>query len=578
MRILVIEDNHDDYQILRRYINKSGLEAKGIQRVESISSACKAIEETRFDIILLDMSLPDSSGENTFLKIHDKAKDIPVIILTGLSDEKLINSTLQKGAQDFISKDEMNPDFIKHAIKRAIDRQTLLNSLDEKNRQIEMLNADLKYLIDNSIDGIIISDTTEKIVFANEAALKIMDKHMSELIGSKLDIPVFLKKPVDIEIKWKNGYIITADIRSIKIIWNGQESYLTSVRDMTERAEMEKRIRYMSFHDSLTGLYNRAYFEEEIKRIDTERQLPISIIMGDANNLKLINDVFGHFSGDEMLITLANIIRDSCRQEDLIVRIGGDEFILLLPNCDEKTAYETVKRIREKCKEIKLENGLIPSIALGHSVKNNKTETIYSIIKTAEDKMYKNKLVESKSLRNTVLASLQRTLYEKDYLTEEHAERTRELAVKFGNHLGLSEDDINDLILLTSLHDIGKIAIQKDILIKKAPLNKEEWDMIKNHPETGYRIIKEVKQINDIAEAVLAHHEQWDGNGYPNRIKGKEIPYISRILSIVDSYDVMTNDRPYRKAMTKLEAIEELKRYSGIQFDAELVEVFLEIL
>jgi DNA-binding NtrC family response regulator len=132
MRILVIEDNHDDYQILRRYINKSGLEAKGIQRVESISSACKAIEETRFDIILLDMSLPDSSGENTFLKIHDKAKDIPVIILTGLSDEKLINSTLQKGAQDFISKDEMNPDFIKHAIKRAIDRQTLLNSLDEK--------------------------------------------------------------------------------------------------------------------------------------------------------------------------------------------------------------------------------------------------------------------------------------------------------------------------------------------------------------------------------------------------------------------------------------------------------------
>ena len=201
-----------------------------------------------------------------------------------------------------------------------------------------------------------------------------------------------------------------------------------------------------------------------------------------------------------------------------------------------------------------------------------------SIVREAEDRMYSRKLLERQSISSSIISSLERTLQEKSQETEEHAFRMRELALKLGNILELSEDKLNELSLLASLHDVGKIAISNDILMKKGKLTKKEWEMMKKHTEVGYDICNSSPQLTIIADAVLSHHEWWDGSGYPQGLKGEEIPLTARIISIVDAYEVMTHDRAYKKAISESEAINELKRCSGTQFDPNLIEIFINII
>jgi len=344
-----------------------------------------------------------------------------------------------------------------------------------------------------------------------------------------------------------------------------------------ERKEAEKEIKDLSLKDNLTGLYNRAYFEEEIKRLNTKRQFPLSIIMGDVNSLKVINDTFGPREGDKLLKKIARIIKSCCREEDIVARWGGDEFSILLPKTTEDDAEEILNRIRDVC--FKTSDQKIPvSISLGTSTKKNYDYDIKMTVKEAEDWMYRRKLLEIRSISSSIISSLERTLQEKSYETEEHASRLKDMALVLGKSLKLSENKLNELILLSALHDIGKIAIPDDILMKKGKLTRKEWGIVKRHPEIGFNITASSPQLVPIADAVLSHHEWWDGSGYPRGLKGEDIPLVSRIISIVDSYDVMTHNRCYQKAISKKKAMKELERYAGIQFDPSLVKIFLQIL
>lgn len=201
-----------------------------------------------------------------------------------------------------------------------------------------------------------------------------------------------------------------------------------------------------------------------------------------------------------------------------------------------------------------------------------------SIIKEAENKMYRNKLLESKSARSSILSSLQETLWTKNHETEEHCQKVKELAEQLGARLGLSESELNDLRLLAFLHDVGTVAISNEILSKPAPLSPEEWEVVKKHPETGYRIALTLPELAPIAGAILAHHERWDGQGYPLGLKGEDIPLLSRILAIIDAFEVMTAGRPYKSAISAGEARQEIRRCAGTQFDPELAKVFDELL
>ncbi|MGE5392076.1 MAG: PAS domain S-box protein [Deltaproteobacteria bacterium] len=358
---------------------------------------------------------------------------------------------------------------------------------------------------------------------------------------------------------------------------NGQKCLLSIVTDITERKQTEAEIKYLSFYDKLTGLYNRAFFEEEMKRLDTPRELPLSLIMGDVNGLKLVNDALGHHHGDNLLITAAETLKKYCRREDVVARWGGDEFIVLLPGCDYDAAYKVFNRIKKACKRI----DTLPfqtSMSLGLACKNHPDQNIREIIKEAEDKMYRNKLLETRSARSRFIMSLEETLWTRSHETREHCQRMQETAEKIGHAVGLPDSEMDNLLLLAALHDIGKIAIPNNILEKTGQLTPDEWETIKKHPEIGYRIGLSSPEMAPIAEAILHHHERWDGKGYPLGLKGVNIPLLSRIVAIADTYDVMVYGRPYQTPASQYEVRTELEKCAGSQFDPELVQIALGIL
>lgn len=349
-------------------------------------------------------------------------------------------------------------------------------------------------------------------------------------------------------------------------------------RDITDRKKNEAEILYLGQHDALTGLHNRSYYEKERQRLDHPDYLPLSLIIGDINGLKLINDAFGHSEGDKLLISIAKIMADCIREQDVLVRTGGDEFVIMLPQTAYPEAGVMVENIKKACEEgYKLDNELIiTSISLGFATKTTTHESFEKIFKLAEESMYRKKLLEYKSFHSAIMDSIKTTLYEKSNETEAHAERMAELAKQLGRALGLDQEELVALELAATLHDIGKISIDSKLLKKNSPLTDADWREMKKHPEVGYRIAQTIPELRKISEYILCHHERWDGKGYPQGLKGEEIPVLARILAIVDAYDAMTENRSYRRAMTENEAIDELQNHAGRQFDPGLVAVFIK--
>jgi diguanylate cyclase (GGDEF)-like protein/PAS domain S-box-containing protein len=367
-----------------------------------------------------------------------------------------------------------------------------------------------------------------------------------------------------------------------KKVFTGQEiNLLTVLAEITSnvlaRQKTETNIRYISFHDQLTGLYNRHYLEIEMERLDTARQLPLTIIMADLNGLKLINDTYGHDRGDKMLMEAAGIIRNACREEDIIARWGGDEFVVLLPQTAEAEALLICKRITEGCNGTFVEDVPV-SIALGIATKTSETKNLIETLQEAENEMYRQKLTESRSTKSAMVTSLLNTLAAKSFETEEHTRGMQKIAQQIGAKLNLADSELHRLELLITLHDIGKINISEAILTKNSSLTDDEWEAIKKHPEIGCRIAMATEEFAHVAEDILAHHERWDGAGYPQGLKGSSISLPARITAIADAYEVMSHGRPYKKAMSDNEIIAEFRRCSGTQFDPELVEIFLSVL
>ena len=397
----------------------------------------------------------------------------------------------------------------------------------------------------------------------------IVSRHLRRLKGELLETSYqFRIVRKDLHMRW-------VEMSSLLIEWEGQAATLNFLTDITPRKKSEEEILHLSYHDQLTGLYNRRFYEEEAKRLDTERNLPITIVIGDVNGLKLINDSFGHATGDELLKKVADVIKKGCRADDIIARLGGDEIVIILPKTDALETEKIIKRIKDLSSHEKV-GSIDISISFGYETKTDKDVTIQELFKKAEDHMYKKKLFESPSMRGKTISVIMRTLYEKNKREEQHSHRVSLLCKSIGEALKLTEGKIEELKMVGLLHDIGKTALDDKVLNKPGKLTDDEWKEIKRHPEIGYRILSTVNDMADLAKYVLYHHERWNGEGYPKGLKGDEIPFVSRIISIADAYDAMTSDRSYRNALPKEAVIAELEKNSGVQFDPELVRVFIE--
>jgi diguanylate cyclase (GGDEF)-like protein len=364
-------------------------------------------------------------------------------------------------------------------------------------------------------------------------------------------------------------------VAGLVTIINILAAYFQSVRE--EMQTNEDEIKKLVMYDKLTGAYNRTYFEE-ISNVFFDRfALPVVLAMGDINGLKLINDTFGHKQGDKLLVTAVRIMKESIGENNLIVRIGGDEFVIIMPQMTIAEAEKVIETVKANCRSFYLDT--IPvDISIGLSLIENRECRIEDVLEKAEERMYRNKLDESRQTRTDIMNFLQKLLWEKDYQTEEHVMRLKDLAFKIGKNIGLSPKENDELIQVALLHDIGKITVPVEILNKQGSLTPVEWEIMKKHSETGYRIAQSSRELANISEAILGHHEWWNGSGYPQGLKGKEIPLYSRIVTIVDSFDVMTHERPYKQAINTLDALSEIKRCAGIQYDPFLSDVFIDIM
>ncbi len=377
----------------------------------------------------------------------------------------------------------------------------------------------------------------------------------------------------DGELKWvlEQGQGVYNDMGEVEAI----EGFIT---DITVQKRKEEDIRYLSYHDGLTGIYNRIYFEKEKKRLDDKEFLPLTIMIGDINGLKLTNDAFGHDEGDNLIVRTSKLIQEALGEEGVLARTGGDEFAILLPNTDSEQAYKIMKKIL-KAQEEKNRNTpnstAYLNFSLGFATKETIDQDLSKIQKLAEEYMYKRKLLERSSLHSSIIKSIKTTMYENSQETEAHAERLQLLVRLIGKKLNLNQVQHDELALLATLHDIGKVGIDKKILNKPGKLTEEEWIEMKKHPEIGYRIAMASPDLMSIAKYILYHHERWDGKGYPQGLSKDEIPLHSRILAVADAYDAMTNDRIYHKAISKEEALAEIKANAGTQFDPQIVECFL---
>lgn len=355
---------------------------------------------------------------------------------------------------------------------------------------------------------------------------------------------------------------------------NGEIEVFGISRSIQERKEHEERLLHMSYHDQLTGLYNRRFFEEELKRFDSAENLPITVVMGDINGLKLINDSFGHAIGDQLLVKAANFLRSVCRENDIIARLGGDEFVILLPQTDASQAADIVDRMKGTISEDRITNMEL-SFSFGYDTKSTEEQNMMEVLVNAENHMYRNKLHERSSMRSKTVDIIMNTLFEKSSREMMHSKRVSEICRAIASEMNFNLDHVNQIGVAGLVHDIGKIGVDEKILNKPAGLTREEWQEITKHPVTGWRILSSTNEFSEVAKFVLEHHEKWDGSGYPKGLKGEEISIEARIISIADAYDAMTNRRTYRDELSRDKAIEELKKNAGSQFDPAIVDAFI---
>lgn len=372
----------------------------------------------------------------------------------------------------------------------------------------------------------------------------------------------------------KDGSIHNVEV-SVTLLDREKKLMVCFTRDITERKLEMKEKESLSYIDHLTGLFNRRYLEKELRRLDNPSALPLAILVIDVNDLKLTNDAFGHQGGDDLLRELGNVLRRSCRDEDILGRAGGDEFAIYLPRTSKEAAEKVKERILREASEARVEP-MVLSLSIGIAIKSHSAQKIGDIVREADNSMYHDKVQFSRMRKQAALDKFLSIIFTKTPYEKLHAERVAEIGFALAKEAGLSDDRLVGFKEAAYMHDIGKISISESILNKPGKLTLAEWDEIKHHPAIGYRILKGVEGYSFHARAILYHHERWDGTGYPMGARGDRIPILSRILAIADAYEAMTAERPYREKMSEEVAVQELRNNAGTQFDPELVEIFIE--
>jgi len=375
----------------------------------------------------------------------------------------------------------------------------------------------------------------------------------------------------------KDGTSFWANISVSRIRFNQEDIYMSTVIDISERKKAEEMMHYLNYHDQTTGLNNRQYYESHIEKVDVEGNYPLTLIKIDINGMKLINDAFGYEMGDTLVKKVVSLIKPIVYNSDMFCRFGGSDFLIVYTKVQKPYIDIIMAQINHMMTNETIQNIKV-SVSSAYAVKSSSEEDLNLVLKKAEMRLSREKLIDTSSMLSRTIEIIMNSLYEKNSREMEHSKRVSYWCEKIAQRMNLDSHIVSKLRIAGLMHDIGKIGIPDSILDKPDRLTEEEFNLIRKHSEVGYRILSAANEFSEIADYILAHHERWDGMGYPKGLKGSEIPIYARIISVADSFDAMTSDRAYRKAMSFQQAKQEIIKFSSVQFDPSVVKVFLEII
>jgi diguanylate cyclase (GGDEF)-like protein/PAS domain S-box-containing protein len=509
----------------------------------------------------------------------------------------ILQLAIMKSAGLEIMQQIILPTMVFYPLISVLLGMMLIRQQERRRFEEELKASEEKYssYIENGPQAVFVIDENGKYIEVNRKATEMTGYSKEELLKMNMteikegdSVQVARDQLELLKKQGKSKTILRNRLKEGEVRWWSVEGvrlsddrFLIYSTDITDRKKAEEELIYLLYHDSLTNLYNRKYYEEVKARMDVSDCLPLSVLMADINGVRLINEAYGYQEGDKMIAETAKILQACSRSEDILARIGGDEFALLLPRTNDYEAVSLMDKIYAACKKYNQKNKKSHfeiSLSIGYDTKEKPYEEFAEKEKGADEYLRRQKLLNGKSVYNNLITSMMSTVYEKSQETEEHAKRLVAMTRKIGRKLNLSQKNLGELELFCLLHDIGKVVIDDRILKKDTALTNEEWKQMKRHPEVGYKIASSSPELASVANFILSHHERWDGSGYPRRLMGEEIPMLSRILAVVDAYDAMVNDRFYRKALSKEDAMQEIINNAGTQFDPQIVDIFKEIM
>ncbi len=531
----------------------------------------------------------------------------PLRGLAGVAERYIDGDYRQRATA--VREDEIGE--LAHAFNRMADTiATFIDSLEhkvaERTAQLEETNAalegsreQLRLILDSTAEGIYGIDAQGNCTFCNTGCLRLL-KYASEndLLGQnmhwklhhhRLDGTILHERDCAIQHVLQGGPGIHVEE---EVFWRADGTpfdvaysafpqrhggrtvgVVISFTDITETRRTERRVLHLSQHDALTGLANRLHFEDVLRRCDAEARYPLAVLFCDVNGLKLTNDIFGHVAGDALLREAAGFLKRHCRDGDLVARVGGDEFIALFPETSRTQAGHIRDRILETFAH-QTEAAFGTGISIGIAVKDAPGTNIEDVVAAAEEAMYANKATDRKRIGETVVTDILHALFERSAWDRRHAAAVERLALATARALGMPESEARRVAQAGRLHDIGKIALEDDLLRVPEAQREPLPPALLRHAAVGYRIVNLSDETLGLAEAILHHHERWDGSGYPKGLAGEEIPLMARILAAAECYDTVRNGAGL---LPRDEAIGYMRDNRGILFDPRVVDALLDV-